>query len=179
MVVKYKKLIYKVIHRLEKVYPNVPFEDLEQDAYIIMFQLHKKYDRTKSKFSTYLYNSLYWNLIEKLKGKYSLIATPKYAKQIYTQKKINDLLNPTTIEFLKDIPDKSIKEDYFVLDAYLEDKLPFIYYRLVNLIYLKGYTQKDVSLLLGLSERTINRQLSSIKQILKNDTEFYDLLKGV
>lgn len=54
----YQRMIRKFASSYKRKYPNMEYEDLEAQAYLIFCETLQKYDPTKSKFST----KLYWEL---------------------------------------------------------------------------------------------------------------------
>ena len=175
LVEKYEKLILSVAYKLKGFYPKVPIEDLKQDGIIKMFEIYDKHDPERGKFSTFLYKSIYHEMINALKMKYSLISTPPYAKQIFTQEEINRRLAPGSIEDL-DIPDEEGINNFALYEA-LRRKLTDREFSVCVDIILDGFTIEDEAERLSVSIRTISRDLVSIKDKLAYDFELYDMLK--
>lgn len=175
LVIKYEKLILDVAYKLKGYYPKVPIEDLKQDGIIKMFEIYDKYDPKKGKFTTYLHTCLYHEMIKQLKEKYSLISTPNYAKQVYTQEEINKLLSPGTIENL-DVPDKEVESNFSLYDT-LRRKLTEREFKVCVDVLIEGFTIGEEADRLGVTTRTISRDLKSIKENLAYDYELYNMLK--
>lgn len=176
LVEEYEKLILDVAYKLREYYPKVPIQDLKQDGIIKMLEIYDSYDPERGEFSTFLYKSLYHEMINQLKEKYSLISTPKYAKQVLTQEEINRRLAPGTIENL-DILDKDCTNNFSLYES-LNRKLTNRQFKICVDVILEGFTIKEESERLDISTRTISRELKAIKNKLAYDFELYKSLKN-
>jgi RNA polymerase sigma factor (sigma-70 family) len=180
MVYKYEKLIYKIVRLMLRRYPRGSFEDLVQEAYIMMFDLRRTYNPQKSKFGTYLFNHLVWKLPDIIKNKSSVIQLNAYTKRIKSQEEINNLVSPVSLHLIP-FSDRaqSVKLDKFMLYTYLKKKLTIEEFNLCIYAYIEEYNITDLAYRFNMAVLTVNNHLKKIQKKLKKDKEFYILLGGV
>ena len=133
-------------------------EDVLQDTAVKVWQNAEKYDESKGRLFTWLLNIARNTAIDKIR-------TKKFQQNQKSQSLEDSVYNNVTFSEEIKTKDAGLQK---VINS-LEEK----YRKIIELLYFKGYTQKEVTEELGLPLGTVKSRsriaLRKLRELLKND----------
>lgn len=137
-----------------KILPNEELaEDVLQEAFVKIWHNAQKYERSKGTIFTWMLNIARNLAIDKLRS-----------KQIINSNKTVSLAdNVSMAEASQPLPSDERAEQVIELINFLSPE----HQRLINLVYIEGYTQQEVSELLNIPLGTIKTRIRTALQQLK------------
>ena len=179
LIKKYDLLVNKIVHKYyskKSISFKYEFEDLKQVAIIGLIKSAKKYDEDKSKFITFAYNYINYELLQFFRD-----------DKFYSEKREKRMM--FNYIFLEDNLDENLKKSYGKLvdnlknekDTYESIENSMLINKLIlilnedekKIIYLRYYLEKsqnEIAELMNVTQVTISRKLKS--SIMKMQKEF-------
>ena len=168
-------MITKIINKLTKPYRNKDYYlDLTQDLYIEALKCKQKYNPSKGKFSTYLYNSLSKVIYNMLKHYVCIIHMPRYLNsdkfniEVCSNITENNEGEINIYDMTPMVESNSIEIEHNLIIA--KELLTDIEYRTL-VLYIKGYTKSEISKADGVSRQAVDSRFKNIKNKLKGKYE--------
>ena len=179
LIKKYDLLVNKIVHKYyskKSISFKYEFEDLKQVAIIGLIKSAKKYDEDKSKFITFAYNYINYELLQFFRD-----------DKFYSEKREKRMM--FNYIFLEDNLDENLKKSYGKLvdnlknekDTYENIENSMLINKLIlilnedekKIIYYKYYlekTQNEISKIMNITQKTVSVKLKN--SILKMQKEF-------
>lgn len=178
MLKQFSKLIMKHAHYVYKRYHGkYALEDLVQEAKLGAIKAYRTYDPTKNvKLITHIYNYINFYLSHYTRYDTGLIKIPKAAFSDVS--KIPEIVDSEVFQenYINEKCKNSLNTDISVINKILTSEYLSILTEkeknILNLIYIEGYTSKEVANIYGVSRQfanlTANKAINKIKEKFSN-----------
>lgn len=178
MLKQFNKLIMKHAHYVHKRYHGkYALEDLVQEAKLGAIKAYRTYDPTKNvKLITHIYNYINFYLSHYTRYDTGLIKIPKAAFSDVS--KIPEIVDSEVFQenYINEKCKNSLNTDNSVINKILTSEYLSILTEkeknILNLIYIEGYTSKEVANIYGVSRQfanlTANKAINKIKEKFSN-----------
>lgn len=161
------KLVHYIVRKFEKDASSQTYQDLYSEGVTGLIEAAQRYVPGRAKFTTYAYTRVNGAILNYLRLRSTLLRVPKSATDNGVRINISSLsAKEDAAQQQVDLP---IVEQCFSFVELLEDiknALTEQEFRIVMLKY-EGYAQIEISKFLNLSENSISRIMSVIRQKLR------------